>query len=62
MNKDNHNHMNLEKQIKFYEDHISSLEECKRANSGDISLICNELNNAYQQIALLKIRKMMMTA
>lgn len=51
--------MNLDKKIKFYEDCIARLEECKRKGSGDITRLCEELDKAYEQIALLKIRKMM---
>ncbi|MFC2115698.1 hypothetical protein ACFLTU_04445 [Bacteroidota bacterium] len=59
MNKDKPQQMNLDQQIKYYEDCIARLEECKKAISGDPSRICEDLNNAYQQITLLKIRKMM---
>ena len=58
-NKD-YDQMNLEKQIKSYEDCISRLEECKRTGSGDTSTLPEDLEKAYQQVALLKIRKMMM--
>ena len=51
--------MNLDKQIKTYEDSISRLEDCKRNGSGDTSLLCEDLNRAYEQITLLKIRRMM---
>ena len=59
MNMDEFRNMSFEQQIKYYEDHISSLEDCRRTGSGDISRLCMDIDNAYQQIALLKIRKMM---
>lgn len=54
--------MNLENQIRTYEDCIARLEELKRAGSGDISRICNDLEKAYEQIAVLRIRQMMLKA
>ena len=62
MKNENNDLMNLEQQIKMYEECISRLEECKRAGSGDLSRLSEDLTNAYQQISLLKIRKMMMNA
>jgi hypothetical protein len=60
-NKD-YDQMKMEKQIKTYEDCISRLEECKRTGSGDPSTISKDLETAYQQITLLKIRQMMLNA
>ncbi|MFC2098304.1 hypothetical protein ACFLTA_06510 [Bacteroidota bacterium] len=54
-----HYTMNLDKQIKFYEDCITRLEECKRKGTEDLSRLSEEQDKAYEQIALLKIRKMM---
>ena len=51
--------MNLDKQIKTYEDCIARLEECKRNGIEDPSRIGEDLDRAYEQITLLKIRKMM---
>ena len=52
--------MNLDRQIKLYEDCISRLEELKRAGTGDVSKVEFELEQAYRQASLLKIRRMMM--
>ncbi len=49
----------MEQQIKYYEDCISRLEDCKKIISGDRTRVCKDLDDAYRQIALLKIRKMM---
>ena len=62
MKKGSQDLMNLEQQIKIYEDCISRLEECKRAGSGDQYQLSEDLDNAYKQISLLRIRKMMMNA
>jgi len=62
MKNEDYDQMNLEKQIKTYEDCISRLEECKRTGSGDPSTLSEDLEKAYQQITLLKIRHMMMNA
>ena len=51
--------MNMDQQIKYYEDCISRLEESKKTISGDSTRICEDLEKAYQQVTLLKIRKMM---
>lgn len=51
--------MNLDRQIKKYEDCINRLEDSKRDRHGDPSRLDDELDKAYQQITLLKIRKMM---
>ncbi len=59
--KDDHD-MNLDHQIKLYEDRISMLEDSIRSCSGDHSEIEMDLDLAYQQVTLLKIRKMMMNA
>ena len=56
-----HYAMNLEQQIKTYEDCIARLEECKRNGSDDMSRVNRDLEAAYEQIALLRIRKMMET-
>jgi hypothetical protein len=53
--------MNLDRQIKLYEACINRLEDSKRAHQGDPTRLENELNEAYEQISLLKIRKMMFT-
>jgi hypothetical protein len=60
MDKENHRKMNLDRQIELYEDCINRLEQCKRAGTGDPSKIENELEKAYQQVTLLKIRRMML--
>ena len=52
-------YMNMDQQIKYYEDCISRLEESKKTISGDSTRICEDLEKAYQQVTLLKIRKMM---
>lgn len=59
MKNDDHNDMSMDQQIKYYEDCISRLEESKKTISGDCTRICLDLEKAYQQVALLKIRKMM---
>ena len=51
--------MNLDRQIKMYEDSINRLEDSKRTLQGDSFRLDDELDKAYQQITLLKIRKMM---
>ncbi len=63
MDNDDHRNLNLDQQIKFYEDRISRLEELKRTSHGVPSRVNEDLDRAYRQVALLKIRKMMnMTA
>jgi hypothetical protein len=62
MHKDNYRRMNLDRQIELYEDCINRLEDCWRAGSGDSSKIKNELDKAYQQVTLLKIRRMMLAS
>ncbi len=51
--------MNLDQQIKSVEENITILEECRRNCAGDPSQFEKDLDHAYQQMALLKIRKMM---
>ncbi len=51
--------VDLDRQIEFYEDCISRLEERRRAGIGDGSRLEIELEQAYKQSALLKIRRMM---
>jgi hypothetical protein len=68
-------HMSLDQQISLYEDRISQLEQMKRililqnniqpgSNNGnspdhDLSRINVDLDESYEYIAILKIRKMM---
>lgn len=59
MKNDDPRDMNLDQQINSYEERISLLEDCIRSGSGDPSRINAELDHAYRQVALLKIRKMM---
>lgn len=59
MNREVNKKMNLDQQISQYEDCISRLEDRIRFGSGDHSKLSIDLENAYQQVALLKIRKMM---
>jgi hypothetical protein len=61
MEEKNHNDMNLEQQIKRCEEHIAFLEESKRAGTGNQARISKNLEEAYTQAALLKIRKSMIT-
>lgn len=49
--------MNLDRQIKLYEDCIARMEECRRSGSGDLSKLNQDIEEAYKQVALLKIRK-----
>lgn len=51
--------MNLDQQIKSIEENITLLEECRRNCEGDPTRFDEDLNEAYRQVALLKIRKMM---
>jgi len=58
--------MSLDQQILIYEDRINQLEQMKRTlilqsneNSGDLNRINVDLDENYQHIAILKIRKMM---
>jgi hypothetical protein len=53
--------MNLDNQIRLYEDCINRLEDSRRACHGDSSKLEDELEQAYRQVALLKIRRMMMS-
>jgi len=62
MSKDTHNEMNLDQQIKSFEDSINRLEECRRIEMGDLSQLDKDLENAYRQVTLLKIRKMMFSS
>jgi len=54
--------MNLDQQIKLLEDCIARLEERIKAGSGDMARLNKDLGSAYDQMALLKIRKMMKLA
>lgn len=54
--------MILDRQIKLYEDCINRLEESKRNGSGDLSQLDSDLEHAYRQMTLLKIRRMMLSA
>jgi len=58
MEKDEIINMNIEQQIRFYEDQINRLEQSNRS-SGDTGRLSEDLNRAYQQLSLLKIRRMM---
>ena len=51
--------MNIEQRIKDCEDKIARLEEFRRQRGVDTSLLDRNLNEQYEQIALLRIRKMM---
>ncbi len=63
MDNDGHCNLNLDQQIKLFEDQISRLEELKRTTPGAPFRVNEDLDRAYRQVALLKIRKMMdMTA
>jgi hypothetical protein len=62
MSNKKHDRMILDRQIKMYEDCINRMEESRRNGSGDLSKLDGDLEHAYQQVALLKIRKMMLTA
>lgn len=54
--------MILDRQIKMYEDCINRMEESRRNGSGDLSRLDSDLEDAYRQVALLKIRRMMLSA
>jgi hypothetical protein len=63
--REKNQNMSLDQQIRIYEDRINQLEQMKRtlilqssANS-DLSRINVDLDENYQHIAILKIRKMM---
>jgi hypothetical protein len=58
-NRVNHYTMNLDRKIKLYEDCIARLEELRRSGIGDLKEIERDIESAYQQVALLKIRKQM---
>ena len=62
MSDKKHDKMILDRQIKIYEDCINRLEESKRNGSGDLAKLEIDLEYAYHQVALLKIRKMMLSA
>ena len=51
--------MNLEQQIRDCEEKIAMLEEFKRQERGSKGHLDQNLDEQYEQIALLKIRKMM---
>lgn len=51
--------MNLDQQIKTFEECITRLEQCRRNGFGDTERIKLELDKAYEQMAVLRIRKMM---
>ena len=49
----------MDRQIKVKEDYIARLEESRRTGSGNDAKLDHDIENAYQQIALLKIREFM---
>jgi hypothetical protein len=51
--------MNIDQQIRDYEKKIARLEEFRRKGDAESGLLEKHLDEHYQQIALLKIRKMM---
>ncbi len=57
--------MNFDQQIMLYEDRINQLEQMKRtlilqsSDNNDLSRVNVDLDETYEQIAVLKIRKMM---
>lgn len=51
--------MNIEQQIKDCEKKIAMLEEFRRQEGAGIAQLDRNLNEQYEQFALLKIRKMM---
>ncbi len=53
------NLMNIEQQIKDCEKKIAMLEEFRRQEGAGIAQLDRNLNEQYEQFALLKIRKMM---
>ena len=55
----NQDTMCIDQQIKHYEEKIASLEENGRQAGGNPGQVEKSLNETYEQIALLKIRKMM---
>jgi hypothetical protein len=62
MSNKKHDRMKLDRQIEIYEDCINRLEESKRNGFGDLSQLDSDLEHAYRQVALLKIRRMMLSA
>lgn len=51
--------MDIDRQIRDCEQKIALLEESRRQDDKDSGLLERNLDEQYQQIALLKIRKMM---
>ena len=63
--REKNQNMSLDQQIRIYEDRINQLEQMKRtlilqsSDNGDLNRINVDLDENYQHIAILKIRKMM---
>jgi hypothetical protein len=63
--REKNQNMSLDQQIRIYEDRINQLEQMKRtlilqsSYNSDLSRINVDLDENYQHIAILKIRKMM---
>jgi hypothetical protein len=63
--REKNQNMSLDQQIRIYEDRINQLEQMKRtlilqsSDNSDLSRINVDLDENYQHIAILKIRKMM---
>jgi hypothetical protein len=63
--REKNQNMSLDQQIRIYEDRINQLEQMKRtlilqsSDNSDLNRIDVDLDENYQHIAILKIRKMM---
>jgi hypothetical protein len=63
--REKNQNMSLDQQIRSYEDRINQLEQMKRtlilqsSDNSDLYRINIDLDENYQHIAILKIRKMM---
>jgi excinuclease UvrABC nuclease subunit len=63
--REKNQNMSFDQQIRIYEDRINQLEQMKRtlilqsSDNSDLSRINVDLDENYQHIAILKIRKMM---
>jgi hypothetical protein len=63
--REKNQNMSLDQQIRIYEDRINHLEQMKRtlilqsSDNSDLNRINVDLDENYQHIAILKIRKMM---
>jgi hypothetical protein len=63
--REKNQNMSLDQQIRIYEDRINQLEQMKRtvilqsSDNADLSRINVDLDENYQHMAILKIRKMM---